>query len=375
MAFSIRSVTKKLFIFFNVLAAIFFLLGCYGHFLNQETFWFTGLINLASFYLLMILFAFLLFWLVVKPRLAIISLVTMLLAWSPLTQLLQFRFSDDFEMKKKPTNLRVMSWNVEHFEIAAHKKRPQSKQEMIRLINNYQPDIACFQEMVASDTVPTAINYLPDFAKALNMPYYFYSYNIKLDYDKNHHFGIIIFSRYPFAQKRTVSYAPNNYNSIFQYADVVRGADTFRVFNLHLQSLRFSDADRQYLEQPNIDEENNFRQSRNILSKFKEGFIKRKDQSDRIKEEMKKSPYPLIVCGDFNDVPNSYAYYHIGEGLNNSFVKEGSGIGRTFSHISRTLRIDNIFVSPALEVTQFGRVEKKLSDHFPIVTDLYYKKP
>lgn len=375
MAFSIRSVTKKLLIFFNLLAAIFFLLGCYGHHLNQARFWFTGLFNLASFYLLLILVGFLFFWLVVKPRLSLISLGAMLLAWGPMAHLVQFRFGDEFNMEKNAASLRVMSWNVEHFEIATYKKKPESKQDMIRLINNYQPDIACFQEMVANENLPTAINYLPDFAKLLNMPYYYYSYNEKLDYDKDHHFGIVIFSRYPIAEKKTVSYAPNNYNSIFQYADVVKGKDTIRVFNLHLQSLRFSAEDRQYLDQPNIDEESNFRKSRNIISKFKEGFIKRKDQSDRIKREMNISPYPLIVCGDFNDVPNSYAYYNIGDGLTNSFVEEGSGIGRTFASISRTLRIDNIFVSPSLEVQQFKRVEKKLSDHFPIVTDLYYKKP
>jgi len=70
------------------------------------------------------------------------------------------------------------------------------------------------------------------------------------------------------------------------------------------------------------------------------------------------------VCGDFNDVPNSYAYNTIGKGLQNTFAEKGSGIGRTFSGISPTLRIDNIFASEPFTVLQYTRIPKKMSDHF-----------
>ncbi len=69
-------------------------------------------------------------------------------------------------------------------------------------------------------------------------------------------------------------------------------------------------------------------------------------------------------------MPNSYAYETIGNGLQNAFVKKGSGIGRTFSGISPTLRIDNIFLDNRFSVQQFTRIHKKLSDHFPIITDV-----
>ena len=85
---------------------------------------------------------------------------------------------------------------------------------------------------------------------------------------------------------------------------------------------------------------------------------------------MEKSPYPNIVCGDFNDVPNSYAYSIIGKGMKNAFVEKGNGLGRTFTGISPTLRIDNIFVDKRWGVQQFIRVQKKLSDHYPIITDI-----
>ena len=277
-------------------------------------------------------------------------------------------------MQKHPANMRVMSWNVEHFDILEHKTHPETKQQMIDLIKEYQPDICCFQEMVGSDSFPSAINYVPNMAKRMGMPDYFYSYNKKLDFDEKHHFGIITFSKYPIISQHTLSYMPNDYNSIFQYIDILKNEDTIRVFNIHLQSLRFTERNRQYIDDPTMESEGDIQNSKSIISKFKTGFLKRRDQSDHIKKAIDESPYPVIICGDFNDVPNSYAYSTIGKGLKNAFVEKGWGIGRTFYSISPTLRIDNVFMDKRFSVEQFVRIKKKLSDHFPLITDLFYEK-
>lgn len=375
MAHPVRRFTKGTFVLGNIIVALCFLLGSYGYLLDPARYWFVGFLTLGAFYSLLGLIAFLFFWLLVKPRFMLISIAGILLAWSPVQQLLQLKVNSDFDVKKNPGTLRVMSWNVEHFKIAEHKTNPQKKADMFRLINMYEPDVACFQEMVGSDNVPLAINYLPDIARDLQLPYYYYSYNQKLDFDANHRFGIIIFSRYPILNKQSISYKPNDYNSIFQYADVKLADDTVRIFNLHFQSLRFSDEDLQYIDQPHIDNEIDFKQSKTVVSKFKNGFLKRQVQSERVKTEMNKSPHPVVVCGDFNDVPNSYAYHTVGAGLQNAFNKKGAGIGRTYSHISPTLRIDNIFVDQKFTVTQYVRNKKKISDHFPIVADLTLRNP
>jgi len=370
----LRRFTKRVLIILNISIAFFFLLGCYGSWFNPKQFWFTGFFTLAAFYLALLLVGFIVFWLLTKPKLIFISLVALLLAWAPLKNLVKLRLESDFTMQKQSNQLRVMSWNVEHFDILEHKKHPEVKRQMISLINQYQPDIACFQEMVGSDSVPSAINYIPDFLDLMNMADYHYSYNWKVDFDNNHHFGIITFSKYPILKKQTISFPPHDYNSIFQYTDIVKGSDTFRVFNVHLQSLKFSDKNLRYIDDPELNDETDIENSKNIASKFKRGFLKHQVQSNRIAEEISKSPYPVVVCGDFNDVPNSYAYNTIGKGLKNAFAEKGAGIGRTFYGISPTLRIDNIFADSRFTVEQFIRVKKKLSDHFPLITDLYFKK-
>ncbi len=370
----IRRFTKRILIGTNIAIAVLFLVGCYSSWFDPTYFWFIGLLTLASFYLCLLLIGFFFFWLFTKPALMLISIISFLLAWQPMKHLVKLRLSNDFSFNKQPGQLRVMSWNVEHFDILEHKTHPEGKDEMIRLINLYNPDIACFQEMVGSDSIEQAINYIPYFLRQLNMADYFYSYNRKLDFDNNHHFGVITFSKYPIVFKKTVSYPPNDYNSIFQYIDILKENDTFRVFNLHLQSLKFSNRNLQYIDDPSIKDEQDLENSKNIISKFKKGFLKREIQSNRIKEEINKSPYPVIVCGDFNDVPNSYSYNTIGKGLNNAFAEKGTGIGRTYNGISPTLRIDNIFADTRFSITQYIRIQKKLSDHFPIIADIYLKK-
>jgi len=367
----IRTITKKIFIAVNILAAICFLLGCYGYYLNPIKFWLLGFLTLSVFYFLLALLLFLIFWIFVKLRLALISIVAIAIAWLPVTQMLPLRFSSSFHQQKQAQALRVMSWNVEQFNVMENKKHPEVKKQMIELINEYQPDIACFQEMVAEDSmVAKPHGLLSDFQQRLNFPDCLYSYNRKEDFWDYAHFGIVIFSKYPIINRQTIMWYPNDYNSIIQYIDIVKGSDTIRVFNIHLQSLRFTRNNLKYIDAPNIDDQKSIQESKSIFGKFKVGFLKRKVQADRIREEMNKSPYPMIVCGDFNDVPNSYAYHTIGNGMKNAFAETGVGLGRTFTGIAPTLRIDNIFTDNRFDVLQYIRVKKKLSDHFPILTDL-----
>jgi endonuclease/exonuclease/phosphatase family metal-dependent hydrolase len=365
-----RRFTKKFFIITNILLAVFFLLGCYGGYLNPQTWWPVGFLTLGAFYFFVFLLLFIIFWLFVKARLSLISIITLLLAFQPIRQIIPLRFSSSFNKQKATNTLRIMSWNVEHFNILEHKTHPEKKQQMLDLINEYNPDVACFQEVVGSETNTDAINYLPDIVNQLHFKGYHYSYNQKLDFDGKHHFGIITFSKLPIIKQETVKFYPYDYNSIFQYTDILYGNDTVRVFNVHLQSLKFSADNLKYIDDPEINDESDIKKSRSVMGKLKRGFLKRKVQAERIRAEIDKSPYPVIVCGDFNDLPNSYSYNTIGSGIKNAFAEKGSGIGRTFSGISPTLRIDNIFVSDKYNVLQYTRINKKLSDHFPVVADI-----
>jgi endonuclease/exonuclease/phosphatase family metal-dependent hydrolase len=367
----LRRFTKKIFVASNILIGLLFLAGANVKYFNPQHWWFLSLFTLLLPYLLLLLVLFILLWLLVKPLFSVISLIIILISLDAVKSVFPLNFSPDFSLQKKQGEIRVMSWNVELFNILHYKDHPENKLKMIELVNEYDPDIACFQEMVAGEN-KKAINYFPDIEKQLKFSDYLYSYSVKDNFDRYHHFGIIIFSKFPILRKQTLINNPNSYNSTFQFVDILKGKDTFRIFNVHLQSLKFSQTNLNYLDSGKVPAQGNISESKNIISKIKLGVLKRAAQANFIKDELNHSPYPVIVCGDFNDVPVSYAYETIGKGLRNAFVEKGSGISRTFSSISPTLRIDNIFTDKQFKVTQFTRVKKLLSDHFPIVADIKF---
>lgn len=369
----LKRVAKTFFILLNILLSALFLAGANIQYFHPSRWWFVGLLAISLPYLILLLVIFFVSWLLIRSGWFLLPLITLAFGWRAIQNIIPFNYSSKFKIEKDTNTLRVMSWNVELFDIQEHKTHPEVKQEMLDLINQYKPDIACFQEMVGGD-YDRAINYLGDFKRTLQFDNYYYSYNRRLDFDNRHHFGLIIYSKYAFIIKETVTTAPLDYNSTFQYVDIVACADTIRIFNIHLQSLKFTPQNLQYLDKPVLNTDTTFLESKNIAGKLKRAFLKRGLQAEKIKEEINKSPYPVIVCGDFNDVPNSYAYATIGKYMQNAFVKKGSGIGRTFSGISPTLRIDNIFADKKFTIRQFVRINKKLSDHFPLVADVSLSK-
>ena len=109
--------------------------------------------------------------------------------------------------------------------------------------------------------------------------------------------------------------------------------------------------------------------------KIKKGFTNRSIQADIIHDVLGDSPYPVVFCGDLNDVPTSYTYSRVRGKMQDGFLKKGFGIGRTFTGLSPTLRIDYIFATSQYQFIQFNRLVKNYSDHYMLVADLSLKKP
>ena len=85
---------------------------------------------------------------------------------------------------------------------------------------------------------------------------------------------------------------------------------------------------------------------------------------------MQQSPYPVIVCGDFNDPPSSYTYKRISYNLKDGFVESGSGVAKTYKGLIPLLRIDYILFSKKFRSEQFQTIRQNLSDHFPVMSKL-----
>src|SRR5690606_14602098 len=138
-----------------------------------------------------------------------------------------------------------------------------------------------------------AINYLPDIINALEFRDYLYSYQVRDDFDRHHHFGILVLSKYPIVRKQTMVNNPNDYNSVFQFIDIAKGNYTFRVFNVHLQSLKLSEENLDYLERGFLKGEKKNQATKSIIAKIRQCLIRRSAQASFVKDVMNHSPYPI----------------------------------------------------------------------------------
>lgn len=363
---------RVLLIFANSILVILLLLVGLIPYVDPKTWWGLGFLALGFPWLFLAVFIFFLFWLYRSPRWALIPVLGMVLSWSPLRAFLSFH--PDPGNERPASVLKVMSWNVHLFNFFDNKKDPTVKQSMIELIRKEDPDIACFQEFFFCDSLAFPYS-IQSFRHALGFRYYAIAYE---NYANSHyngttyHYGVIIFSKYPILQQTNIIGPERKYNDVFEYADIITPLDTMRVFNVHLQSLHFDKKDYAFLDSLPLSQTDLVKQqSRNIFSKIKAGLLRRADQAAIVREVVEHSPNPVIVCGDFNDVPNSYAYTTIGQGLKDAFREKGNGCSRTFSQISPTLRIDYILFDPAYDAFQYDCIQRVLSDHFPVMATLY----
>ena len=90
-------------------------------------------------------------------------------------------------------------------------------------------------------------------------------------------------------------------------------------------------------------------------------------------EQVSKSPYPVIICGDLNETALSYVYEELTDNLCDAFLEAGNGLGITHTSGYPFMRIDYILTSPGVKPVSFHVVEKELSDHFPIVAEISFE--
>jgi endonuclease/exonuclease/phosphatase family metal-dependent hydrolase len=313
---------------------------------------------------LTLLILFLLFWIIVRSRYILISLITLAIGWKSIAAFFAFHSPEPFSYQKPKGVLRVVSWNVARFiELKRNSnKGSQTRLQMLGLIKAQNADVLCLQEFYHS-TDRQYYNNIDTF-KAMGYPYVYYSWDG--DGDKQW-FGQAIFSRYPIIDSGIIRYPRPGLPESLINADVVFGDDTIRFYTTHLQSVQFKKEDYKSLSEIKNRDDSLFENSKNIFAKLKRGFIYRARQADIVKELAANSPHPYIITGDFNDVPNTYTYFTIRNNLQDAFLKSGFGVGRTYSGISPTLRIDYILATDHFSVQQFNRIKKYLSDHYMLL--------
>ncbi|HEV8082878.1 MAG TPA: endonuclease/exonuclease/phosphatase family protein [Chitinophagaceae bacterium] len=315
---------------------------------------------------------FIILWAILKVKWWWISIIALLLGFQQIITVFAFHFPKKFSSAKNQNTLRVLQWNVTSWDVSSKKENGENsfRIPMLELVNKQNADILCFEEFFEPKDTEYYKSNISSIIKMGFPYYYFVPTKNNESYSQS---GIAIFSKYSIIDSANYEFKKNYTGEHLVYADIKINNNIFRIYATHLQPLYLNDPDYQI---PNWFKKNQETDASNfygIFSKLKMGYEFRYIQAEFVSKRINESPYPAIICGDFNELPNSSVYFKVKGNLQDAFLKEGSGFGRTTPFISPTLRIDYIFADKRFKVTQFQILRVPYSDnHYPIETDLQF---
>ncbi len=364
--FTVDKVTRVI----NLIFALLLLLSVMAGWVSPQVCWPLALVGLCySIFLIGNLF-FVVYWIARAHRFVLLSLACILIGWVPLINTIGFHLRQPANLKKAPGHIRVMTFNVHNFNMQLP-NGDSARQAMLQLLKNKQPDVVCFQEYYTwhSDN-PYQIT--DSIKKALGAPYHYFK---PFAGTTTYGIGLAIFSRFPIVDTGLVNIKQaDKYMDPSIFCDIQRGAQKFRVYNLHLRSVSFDPADYEYVSQVAQQKRIQLQPTLHVLSKLKGAFIDRAEQVRRLKQHVTGYHNPYIFAGDFNDTPASYAFTELHSGLKSAFAGRGSGFGVTYESHLPNLQLDHILFSPSFKVKYYKILKETISDHYPVIADLSFAR-
>jgi endonuclease/exonuclease/phosphatase family metal-dependent hydrolase len=359
----------KIILWLNILLCLSLIISYSASVVDPKKIWEFAFFGLAYPFLLIANIIIVFYWLLRRKWYALMSIVCIACGWDVLNNNIGFRAQGNNNyVNEKPTDtnsLRMMTYNVHNFKRYGSKNDISTKHEILEIINQQRPDIIGFQEFYTR--VQGQYDMRDSIVKIMGSGFYYFE---PIIFNSSEAIGLAIFSKFPITGKGLISFSDKKSENACIYIDVKKGSRNFRVYSVHLQSIRFDPEDYKYINSITGEGASDKSSARRLGSKLKSAFIKRSAQVVKIKAHAAQCPYPYIISGDFNDTPASYAVNEMSKGLKNAFREQGSGFGRTYNGNFPNFQIDYIMTSPQFNVLSYLIIEKKLSDHYPVRSDL-----
>jgi endonuclease/exonuclease/phosphatase family metal-dependent hydrolase len=346
------------------LLTVLLLSACYlSQVVSPARFWPLAFFGLMFPWLILLQVVFALAFLFLRSKAVILPLVMIVVGWSSITRTFQVS-RPTARVLHDTSGLHVMTYNVRLFDIAHYWSGLKDQSEGIfAYVNDLKPDILCLQEFALQDPGKFSIDFIKSRIPSLTesiIEFNFTSHNRK--------HGLAIFSRYPIIGSGHEHFQDSR--NMMLFADILVKTDTIRVYNNHLESIHFDRDELQWIDTTNNTSRIPRDKVTEIVNRMKKAYIKRASQAEIVRESIDRSPYRVIVCGDFNDTPVSYAYHTIGSKLYDSFRSGGNWLGITFPNVKAPLRIDYILHSKEMTSSDYRIGKIDFSDHLPVSSRL-----
>ncbi|WP_242132645.1 endonuclease/exonuclease/phosphatase family protein [Aestuariivivens marinum] len=327
----------------NAILAAVLLLSYLLPLLPPKTFSILAVLNLGVPFLILTNALCFLYWLLKLKKQLLLSFIALFIGYLFYGSLYKFSGSKNIEATN---SLKVMNYNVRLFNLYEWIPEKHIETKITDFIKAQTPDILSLQEYHPHNNV--------------NLSFFKYKYE-KLSGKKVKH-GQAIFSQFPIINSGSVEFPDTGNNAVF--ADIVKGEDTIRVYNIHLESMHIN---------TNV-ESLKKEDSERLFKRVSQTFKMQQFQTELFLMHKKQCRYKMIICGDFNNTAFSYVYQKIKGNLNDTFKETGNGFGSTYNIKFFPVRIDYIFADEDFTVNGFKTYSESYSDHYPIMTTLSLDK-
>lgn len=348
----------KLFYFVSIIITLIIAittgLASYASNVSPESSKVMAVLALALPVLLIINLLFAVYWAIRLRFWVWIPIIAIACGWNFITSI--YQFSDKgIEMPNDAKGLTIASYNVTNFG----KDGGYSCNRIADFMNLEKVDIICIQEYGVYTTLTD------DSIRAVfkDWPYF-----VVPKAEGHNLLQLAVFSKYPIGQSKLITYPDTQNNSM--WCDIEVNGTTIRLFNNHFQTTNVRQSRKTYetkIQNTKLAYESQF--AMNVGELILDNESRRAQQIDQISGLVKESPYPVLLCGDFNSMPSTYSYRTIGKsGLIDGFKTAGHGYAYSYRYYKKILRIDYIFHSPSINVTEYFSPDLDISsDHNPVV--------
>ncbi len=330
----------------NVVIILATLLAYLSPFLSPSTFWFLGICSYFICPCLMLQLMLTIYGFIRKSRLAYINLMLVLFGFLHLDSLINLTSPKEI---KHDVKWSVMSYNVRYFNTGADgiNKTRIGLEKMIDDIQIVEADVLCIQENYNNNN--TFANTKDQLIQVGYANHFIGNRNISNSNDA----GLAIYSKHPIINTGQIAINTHIDNKAI-FVDLILYQDTLRIYNVHFYSLGISN-------RPGLVK---------LLREVKNAYKNKPQEVSILIDHMLRSPYDVVLCGDFNDYPLSHTYKRFEKHWNNSFDVAGLGLGATYHGAIPWLRIDHQFSSSGIQIMNH-RVLTNFSytDHFPILVE------
>ena len=252
-------------------------------------------------------------------------------------------------------NLSIMSYNIGQQRLSQIDLPYEAcTDSIVDFVNRQGGDIVCLQEVYHPLDSGDPGKLFKDYP---------YSHYNLVKVSGSYGFGNMIISKYPILNSGKLVFKGST-NQII-YADIDFNGQTIRVYDNHLQStgVSFTSFVKNMYDRNKLTAE-----IEHMTGSLSKSFVIRSRQVDELMQHIAGTKLPVIICGDFNDTPTSYAYHMIKGNRKDTFQEAGRGFAATYCMLWPLLRIDYMFVPEKAQIVSHQTFRVKYSDHYPIMS-------